>query len=69
MKKYKKDMSDVKDEKTQLKEDALLLGCLGNLLKDTGIKSKIIRHYLPIMNKLINKYLSDMGFFAQFTLR
>jgi len=68
LKKYKKEMADVKDERTQFKEDALLLGAVGNLLKDTGIKSKIIRHYLPIMNKLINKYLTDMGFFAQFTL-
>jgi DNA repair exonuclease SbcCD ATPase subunit len=39
-----------------------------SLLKDTGIKSKIIKHYLPIMNKLINKYLSIMNFFCQFTL-
>lgn len=55
-------------DKQKLKEDGILLGCVGNLLKDTGIKSKIIRHYLPVMNKLINKYLSDMGFFAQFHL-
>ena len=38
------------------------------LLKDTGIKAKIIKHYLPIMNKLINKYLGDMDFFCQFDL-
>jgi len=38
------------------------------LLKDTGIKAKIIKHYLPIMNKLINKYLADMDFFCQFDL-
>ena len=68
LKKYKKDMDSVGEEKNKFKEDALLLGCLGNLLKDTGIKSKIIRHYLPIMNKLINKFLTDMGFFAQFSL-
>tara|TARA_Y100000114_G_scaffold36710_1_gene32206 strand:+ start:5096 stop:6820 length:1725 start_codon:yes stop_codon:yes gene_type:complete len=68
LKKYKKEMADTRDEKVQLKEDAVLLGAVGNLLKDTGIKSKIIRHYLPVMNKLINKYLTDMGFFAQFTL-
>ena len=68
LKKYNKEMESVREEKNQLKEDALLLGCLGNLLKDTGIKSKIIRHYLPIMNKLINKFLTDMGFFAQFSL-
>lgn len=38
------------------------------LLKDTGIKTKIIKQYLPIMNKLINKYLSAMDFFANFNL-
>jgi len=37
-------------------------------LKDTGIKAKIIKYYLPIMNKLINQYLSSMDFFVNFTL-
>jgi len=40
----------------------------GALLKDTGIKTKIIRQYLPIMNKLINKYLSAMDFFVNFNI-
>jgi len=40
----------------------------GNLLKDTGIKTKIIRQYLPIMNKLINKYLTAMDFFVNFNI-
>ena len=38
------------------------------LLKDTGIKTAIIREYLPVMNKLINKYLSAMDFFVKFEL-
>ena len=38
------------------------------LLRDSGIKTKIIRQYLPIMNKLINKYLASMEFFVQFEL-
>jgi DNA repair exonuclease SbcCD ATPase subunit len=38
------------------------------LLKDSGIKTKIIRQYVPIMNKLINKYLASMDFFVQFEL-
>lgn len=38
------------------------------LLKDTGIKAKIIKHYLPIMNKLINQYLKSMEFFVMFEL-
>ena len=39
-----------------------------DLLKDAGIKGKIIKYYLPIINKLINKYLSSMNFFANFAL-
>lgn len=38
------------------------------LLKDTGIKTKIIRQYLPIMNKLVNKYLTAMDFFVNFNI-
>jgi len=38
------------------------------LLKDTGIKSKIIKQYIPIINKLMNKYLAAMEFFVQFEL-
>jgi DNA repair exonuclease SbcCD ATPase subunit len=39
-----------------------------SLLKDTGIKTKIIKQYLPVMNKLINKYLTAMDFFVNFNL-
>lgn len=38
------------------------------LLKDGGIKTKIIKQYLPVMNKLINKYLSAMDFFVNFNI-
>lgn len=38
------------------------------LLKDTGIKTKVIRQYLPVMNKLINQYLQILDFFVSFTL-
>ena len=38
------------------------------LLRDTGIKTTIIREYLPAMNKLINMYLSAMDFFVKFEL-
>jgi len=40
----------------------------GVLLKDDGIKTKIIRNYLPTMNKMINKYLGMMDFFINFNL-
>ena len=38
------------------------------LLRDTGIKTKIIKQYLPIINKLVNKYLSSLDFFVNFNL-
>jgi DNA repair exonuclease SbcCD ATPase subunit len=38
------------------------------ILKDSGIKTKIIKQYVPVMNKLINKYLAAMDFFVQFEL-
>lgn len=44
------------------------LEILAGLLKDSGIKTKIIRHYLPLMNQIVNKYLSNMNFFVHFYL-
>ena len=41
---------------------------ISQLLKDGGIKSKIIKQYIPIINKMINKYLSSMNFFVNFTM-
>ena len=38
------------------------------MLKDTGIKTKIIKQYLPVMNQLINKYLQVLDFFVHFNL-
>lgn len=38
------------------------------LLKDGGIKAKIIKQYIPVINKLINKYLAEFDFFVQFEL-
>ena len=54
-----------KDEFVELKH---LYDISGDLLKDSGIKTKIIKQYLPVMNKLINKYLSSMDFFVNFNL-
>ena len=56
------------ERRKELIEDKHYLGIASTLLKDSGIKAKIIKHYLPIMNKLINKYLADMDFFCQFNL-
>jgi len=49
-----------------LKKNVMDVGT--KLLRDTGIKSRIIKQYIPIINKLINKYLAAMDFFVQFEL-
>ena len=54
--------------KTDLSERKNLQDIAGLLLKDTGIKTAIIREYLPVMNKLINKYLNIMDSYIHFEL-
>jgi DNA repair exonuclease SbcCD ATPase subunit len=54
--------------KVNLMKEKQLQEIAGVLLKDTGIKTTIIREYLPAMNKLINMYLSAMDFFVKFEL-
>ena len=41
---------------------------IGEMLKDTGIKTKVIKQYLPVMNRLINQYLQVLDFFVAFHL-
>lgn len=53
---------------SSLLTDKQYLEYASTLLKDGGIKSRIIKQYLPIMNKLINKYLSAMDFFVNFNI-
>jgi chromosome segregation ATPase len=54
------------DKKTELAEHRNLEEVASVLLKDTGIKTAIIREYLPVMNKLINKYLNAMDTYIHF---
>jgi len=53
---------------TSLFDEKETLGIVSSMLKDGGIKTRIIKQYVPVMNKLINKYLSAMDFFVQFEL-
>ena len=55
-------------KRKSVEEEVQYLAYASFLMKDTGIKSKIIKYYLPIMNKTINKYLSSMDFFVKFEL-
>mgnify|MGYP003350627555 CR=1 FL=1 len=52
----------------ELQEDKQVLGTASSLLKDGGIKTKIINQYIPVINKLINKYLSEFDLFVEFHL-
>jgi len=63
-----KEMNDLKKSYNELNEDRLVLTAASSLLKDGGIKARIIKQYVPVINKLINKYLSSMDFFVQFEL-
>jgi DNA repair exonuclease SbcCD ATPase subunit len=52
----------------KLTKDSVIMTAAAALLKDGGIKTKIIKQYVPVMNKLINKYLAAMDFFVHFEL-
>ena len=52
----------------ELKQDRRNYDLISTLLKDGGIKSMIIKKYLPVMNQLINKYLQALDFYVNFTL-
>lgn len=68
LKELAKDAMDKINQKTILQEHRNLEEAANLLLKDTGIKTAIIREYLPIMNKLINKYLNAMDAYIHFDL-
>ena len=68
LKTYAKEVLSQNEEKSKLGEERHYLDAAASLLKDTGIKTKIVRQYLPVINKLVNKYLQAMDFFVQFNL-
>ena len=64
----KKTLSGLDMQKSKLREEQTYSEASRNMLMDTGIKTKIIKQYLPVMNKLINTYLTSMEFYVNFTL-
>ena len=54
--------------KIELDDEKSVYDVASVLLKDSGIKTKIIKQYIPVINKLINKYLASMDFFVNFEL-
>jgi len=65
---YQKNKKILHEQKENLINQKELYDIAYTLLKDSGIKTRIIKQYLPIMNKLINKYLSSMDFYVSFNL-
>lgn len=68
MKELEQNLGVLTNEKVDVLKDRDALGVVSIILKDGGIKSKIIKQYVPIINKLINKYLAAMDFFVNFEL-
>ena len=63
-----KSYHDLIDTKATLNDQYAYNGVILEMLKDTGIKTKIIKQYLPVMNKLINQYLQILDFYVHFDL-
>jgi DNA repair exonuclease SbcCD ATPase subunit len=63
-----KELVAFQSEQTELYNKRETLGVVASMLKDGGIKTSIIRTYIPIMNKLINQYLSEFELFVDFNL-
>ena len=73
--KAKEDLDSYIELKNSMTEDKLELNeqfqynqCIAEMLKDTGIKTKIVKQYLPVINKLVNQYLQILDFFVHFNL-
>lgn len=65
---HKQDLARSIKDKYKLIDEREILEVSSSLLKDTGIKTRIIRQYVPIINKLVNKYLAALDFFVNFEL-
>ena len=65
---YREDAKSIKKEKEKIGDEANYLNLAKHLLQDSGIKTKRIKKYLPIMNKLVNSYLNQLEFQVKFEL-
>ena len=64
----KTQLSELQDKKIGVNDSYTYKLAIGEMLKDTGIKTKIIKQYLPVMNQLINQYLQVLDFYVHFDL-
>ena len=63
-----KELNESKSTRFKYVEQKFYYDILSTILNDTGIKTRIIRKYLPVINKHVNNYLKDMDFFVNFQL-
>lgn len=64
----KEELEQLENRKKELLDTKQYFEVAANLLKDTGIKTRIIKQYVPVINELVNKYLSALDFYVNFTL-
>lgn len=62
------DKDDLLERKLTLSDELAYKNAMTEMLKDTGIKTKVIKQYLPVINKLVNSYLQVLDFFVHFNL-
>jgi DNA repair exonuclease SbcCD ATPase subunit len=62
------ELKELEKNMKTLSEEKIYYETAGSLLKDSGIKTKIVKQYIPVINKLVNKYLASLDFFVNFTL-
>jgi DNA repair exonuclease SbcCD ATPase subunit len=65
---YQEEFSQIEERCTSVSRQKDEYEVVSNLLKDSGIKARVIKKYIPVINKLINKYLTSMDFYVNFTL-
>jgi DNA repair exonuclease SbcCD ATPase subunit len=63
-----KELTRLNTEFSKLCDEKQLYGYANELLRDTGIKTKIIKQYVPIINKYVNKYLNELDFLINFSI-
>ncbi len=68
LKGFQEDLDKLQADRVILLDDREVLGVVNTILKDGGIKARIISQYIPVMNKLINKYLAAFDLFVDFQL-
>ena len=63
-----KEYHDLMGKRNTMNDQAAYNTVISEMLKDSGIKTKVIKQYLPVINKLVNQYLSILDFYVHFDL-